>query len=156
MMVFFLRHADAESNATSDFTRKLTAKGLEQAEKVGKFCARNGLVPDIILTSPVIRAKETASIVAKKLGDVNLLEENRLACGMRPDACLDLLKEYKKFEAVMLVGHEPDFSATISDFIGLIGAGQISVRKASLTAIEMTGSSAGSGVLQFFIPSRLM
>ena len=56
MLLYFLRHAEAEDEVTSDFDRKLTPKGLEQADKAGKFCVRFGLIPDVILSSPVSTA----------------------------------------------------------------------------------------------------
>lgn len=156
MMVLFLRHADADPDRSSDFERKLTPKGLEQAEKAGKFCARNGLIPEVILTSPVVRAEETAKIAAKKLGDVEVVREDAIACGMTPDQCLDLLRGYEKFETVMLVGHEPDFSETIAGLIGLPDSGHLQIRKSSLTAIDLPNLRKGSGILEFLIPSRLM
>ena len=64
MTIGFLRHAEAEDVAASDFGRRLTTKGLEQAAKVGKFCMRNGFVPDLIITSPVVRARQTAERIA--------------------------------------------------------------------------------------------
>ncbi len=51
MVLFFLRHAEAERDAETDFARKLTSKGVDQAEKAGKFLLRLGIVPDVILTS---------------------------------------------------------------------------------------------------------
>lgn len=59
MTIGFLRHAEAEDGHGSDFGRKLTPKGLEQAAKAGKFFQRNGLLPDLIVTSPVVRARQT-------------------------------------------------------------------------------------------------
>ncbi|MEO6054887.1 MAG: phosphohistidine phosphatase SixA [Chthoniobacterales bacterium] len=155
MMVLFLRHADAEDARSSDFDRKLTPKGLEQSEKVGKFCARNGLKPDVILASPLVRAQETAHGVSKKLGDVEIITENALACGMTPESCVDLLRGYQKFGMVMLVGHEPDFGECIAHLSGMKNSSQICVRKASLTAIDLA-NNFNAGVLEFFMPSRLM
>ena len=68
MVAYFLRHADAEQRADRDSERKLTPKGLEQAEKAGKFLVRCGLLPDAVLTSPIVRARQTAKIAADKLG----------------------------------------------------------------------------------------
>ena len=66
MVAYFLRHADAELRADSDYQRRLTPKGLEQADKVGKFFVRCGLLPQLILTSPVVRALQTAKILWRK------------------------------------------------------------------------------------------
>ena len=156
MIVYFLRHADAEPDAGRDFDRKLTTKGLGQAEKAGRFLHRHGLIPDLLVTSPVVRARQTAKIVARHLGDADLVEERWLACGMTPETCLRELSSWQKHRAVLLVGHEPDFSATIATLLGMTAPDGLQVRKASLTAIELPEPVAGAGHLQFLVPARLM
>jgi phosphohistidine phosphatase len=155
MTIYFLRHAEAEPEETTDFDRRLTAKGLDQAGKAGKFCARYGLIPDVIVTSPVVRAKQTARAVSEKLGGIKLVEERWLACGMTPDTCRTELKAYARLDSVMLVGHEPDFSDAIARLIGMDDPAQIKIRKASLTALELAGG-ASRGQLSFSVPVRLM
>jgi phosphohistidine phosphatase len=156
MLLYFLRHAEAEDEVTTDFDRRLTPKGLEQADKAGKFCVRFGLVPDIILSSPVVRAEQTAKAVSKRLDDREIVIERWIACGMTPDACLESLSAYAKFDHVMLVGHEPDFSETIAALIGMPDGGHMNIRKASLTAVDLPRLRAGMGRLEFTIPVRLM
>jgi len=156
MLLYFLRHAEAEDEVTSDFDRRLTPKGLEQADKVGRFCVRFGLVPDLILASPVVRAEQTAQAVAKRLDGRELVVERWIACGMTPAACLGGLGAYAKFEHVMIVGHEPDFSETIAALVGLPHPDNVHIRKASLTAVDMPRLRAGAGRLEFTLPVRLM
>lgn len=156
MLLYFLRHAEADPDRSDDFERKLTPKGLEQSEKAGKFCARYGLLPEVILTSPVVRAKQTAKVVAKKLGDIELIEAPFLACGMTPEAFLAEAGALTRFESAMFVGHEPDFSHAIARCLGLASSASIRVRKASLTAIDLPRVQPGAGELQFFVPARLM
>lgn len=156
MIVYFLRHAEAEPAAQSDFKRALTPKGLEQADKVGKFLVRNGLLPEAIVTSPVVRARQTAMVVAKKLGSAGLVEGSWLACGMTPEMCFEKLQTYAKMASVMLVGHEPDFGDTIASLVGMADSRFVNIRKASLTAIDVQGFHPGGGQLQFLVPVRLM
>ena len=155
MTIYFLRHADAESMASSDFERNLTPKGLEQAAKVGRFCKAHGLAPDKILTSPLNRARQTAEIVAKALGAESVVQD-WLACGMRLETLLMELSAQGKVESLLVVGHEPDFSSVISELIGASEGYGVLVTKASLTAVELPWMEAGSGQLQFSIPVRLM
>ncbi|MEI7590833.1 MAG: phosphohistidine phosphatase SixA [Deltaproteobacteria bacterium] len=155
MILYFLRHAEAESYAASDFERQLTAKGIEQATKVGKFCLRQGLEPDVILTSPVIRAKRTAEIVGKAM-DLEPTIEDWLANGVAHRTLLRRLASHKGCKALMLVGHEPDFSACISALLGLPNSSAVRVQKASLTAVDALGLEEGDGQLVFSIPVRLM
>jgi phosphohistidine phosphatase len=156
MVVYFLRHAEAEPDFARDFDRRLTAKGLEQAEKVGKFFVRYGLIPEVIISSPVVRAWQTAKIVAQKLGDAKIVDGPWLACGMNPGTCLQELAAYVEKSSVLLVGHEPDFGETIARLIGLHDATGIKVRKASLTAVDLPRLAPGNGELQFSVPARLM
>jgi phosphohistidine phosphatase len=156
MIAYFLRHADAETRADRDRERKLTPKGLEQAEKAGKFLVRCGLLPDIILTSPFTRARQTAKIAAEKLGDPELKEVEWLSSGMKAETCLTELKALQATPSILLVGHEPDFSEAIAATVGLAGAEAIKVRKASVTAVELQDFQPGSGQLHFLVPARLM
>lgn len=155
MIIYFLRHAEAEDDAGSDFVRKLTAKGLEQAAKVGKFLRSAGIAPELIVTSPVVRARQTADIVANAL-EVDLSEEQWLACGMSAATCRRELAVHEGKASILLVGHEPDFSEVIADFIGLPDSGALHIRKASLTAVEWVQSGRGAAQLQFLVPARLM
>lgn len=156
MLLCFLRHAEAEPVAGSDFGRKLTPKGVEQAEKVAKFCVRNGLLPELVLHSPLVRAVQTADTFSKKAGTPTLIECPWLACGMSPQLCSDHLRDYLRHEVVFVVGHEPDFSGMICWLLGTSRAGAVHVRKASLTAIDTPSAGPGSGRLEFSLPSRLM
>ncbi len=156
MVVYFLRHADAEPDVAPDFNRRLTPKGLEQAEKVGKFLARFGLLPDVIISSPVVRAWQTARIVAQKLGEAEVNEGRWLACGMDPESCLEQLRPYIKNASILLVGHEPDFGEAIASLIGLPDPSGLKIRKASLTAVDLPQIAVGRGELQFSVPVRLM
>lgn len=156
MVVYFLRHAEAESGTGNDAARKLTSKGLEQAEKVGRFLLTYGLLPEGIITSPVVRAEQTAKIVAKKLGAAGLIKGPWLSCGMSFETCLEELRPFAKLSSVMLVGHEPDFSQVIATFLGDLSPHALHIRKASLTAIDLRDLEPGGGRLQFLVPSRLM
>ncbi|MBE2180410.1 MAG: phosphohistidine phosphatase SixA [Chthoniobacterales bacterium] len=157
MQLHLLRHAEAESFAPSDAARTLTAKGTEQARRVGRYCGKHGLVPQVILTSPVTRALQTAKLVAGQLDGVELTEVPWAACGMDPLEALAEIKAYAEFDSVMLVGHQPDLGLLAASLLGLPRAAALRVRKALLVGIELEGNcSAGAGVLQFFLPVQLM
>jgi len=157
MHIYLLRHADAESYASTDAQRKLTPKGLQQATQVGRFCKRHELVPALILASPFERAKETANLVASELGDSQTILEIApfLACGMEPETALGQLGGYPSFRSVMLVGHEPDLSHLAAFLLGSTSH-CLHVRKASLTLIEAGALRQGAGILHFSIPVELM
>ena len=155
MLLYLLRHADANTPAASDEARALSDKGKAQAEKVGRFCEAHEMHLSVILTSPVRRAQETAEIVAEKMR-AELIVVPWLACGMNPPAALEELRAYRSQGSVMLVGHEPDFSQLAAHLLGLPTNTAINVRKASLTLIEIGFFRAGAGCLQFTLPCKLM
>jgi phosphohistidine phosphatase len=155
MQLYLLRHADADTPATIDDQRALSEKGIAQTLKVAAFCEAHALRPEVILASPVRRAQETAQIVATHL-HIEQITADFLACGMRPDAALRELKTYERFAAVMLVGHEPDFSQLAAHLLGLPAHVNIHIRKASLTLLESDGWKPGNARLEFSIPCRLL
>lgn len=154
MLLYFLRHADAEDAGASDFERELTSKGREQSEKMGRFCAGLKSRPELILVSPVLRAEQTAACVAAQLDGVESIVCPWLACGMEPATCVSELAAYKQFTSVLLVGHEPDIGLAIAYFMG-ISALNLRIRKASLTALESGTLQPGSAQLQFMLPVQL-
>jgi len=155
MLLYLLRHAEAEPYQANDFTRHLTEKGKAQAGEVAEFLASRGIRPDLILTSPVLRAKETASIVSQKL-TADFSEVPWLVCGMHPETALEELASYHRLDSVMIVGHEPDFSLLIALLLGLESSLSLNVSKASLAAIDLPGILPRTGVLRFFLPVTLI
>ena len=154
MNIYFLRHADAEDYAPTDFDRKLTLKGLDQANRVGKFCVSRSITPTAILSSPLVRARETAEIVGGHLGIKPILQD-WIACGMRPSTLFEKLIARGKSESLMIVGHEPDLGLAIANFLGLEDSTSLNIRKATLTAIDAFALGPGAGVLDFCLPERL-
>ena len=157
MLLYLLRHAEAEVLAKSDSARQLTPKGEEQAAKVGKFCRKHGIEPSVILTSPVVRARQTADRVAGSLTGAELIEVAWASCGMDAFKAMEELAAYRRFPAVMLVGHQPDLGYLATVLLGMENVQNLRVRKALLAAIDAAaGLKAGAGTLQFFLPVRLM
>jgi len=155
MTVYFLRHAEAEDAADSDFNRNLTPKGRDQAARVGKFLRREKLIPDLILTSPVLRALQTARTVADAVG-ADLVMNSWLECGMVPETLLRELASHMDKSSIVLVGHEPDFSAAISMLLGAAGPEAVNIRKATIAAVVLREAKPGAAQLQFLLPARLM
>src|SRR5512142_866603 len=93
MKLYFLRHGPAGDRTTwkgDDAKRPLTADGKKQMLREAQHIAKLKLAPDLILTSPLMRATQTAEIVAKELGLEKILErEDRLG----PDFDLNALRE---------------------------------------------------------------
>ena len=152
MNLLLIRHATARALELpdGDFVRHLGEKGREQGRRVGRFLKKHELIPDIVLTSPVIRAKETAKFLAEE-GCPKPIIKPWLECGMRPEQALEELKAYQEFSRVAIVGHEPDFSALVENIIGATSY-SIKVKKTSLISIELGRNPQ----LHFSIPCKFL
>jgi phosphohistidine phosphatase len=102
--LYLVRHAEAESG-DPDELRTLSARGREQAREVGERLAADGVRPDAVLSSPLLRARETADAIAKATGATAQPDE-RLAPGATAE---DLRSSVAgRGETVVVVGHQPD------------------------------------------------
>lgn len=155
MLLYLLRHADADTVADQDDARCLSEKGLSQARKVARFCEAHDFQPALILSSPVRRAHETALIVSAHLR-TELTVEHWLACGMDPVHAAHELRGHRAQKSVMLVGHEPDFNRLAGHLLGIAGEDRIAIRKATLALLELETLRPGGAQLKFSIPCRLM
>lgn len=150
--LYLLRHAHAGDALTwdgPDAIRPLTDKGRQQADRLGRFLAERGLRPDAIVTSPRVRAAQTAQIVADIL-EVPVTVDERLA-DLLDIATVDaLLTDHGDPRSPVLVGHDPDFSDLVA---GLCGAAGVPMRKGSLARIEIARPlRPGAGLLRWLIP----
>ena len=113
MRVYLVRHAQAE-HGEPDALRRLTPHGRKQAKELAKRFARRGVRPEAILSSPLVRARETAEALAAELG-VTVETDDRLAPGADVDQLRAVVEG--RGETVVVVGHQPDcgeISAEIS------------------------------------------
>jgi phosphohistidine phosphatase len=155
MNVFILRHAEAAQQGASDADRPLTDKGVKQAKTVGRFCAEHDIKPYLIISSPLLRARDTAQIVAGSLkGKVEIKIDDSLRPGMDTERGLALL-EKQSVNAVMLVGHEPDLSAFCAALLGAKNEA-IHLRKAGLVEIDLTEFKPAGGTLEFLLPVKFL
>ncbi len=108
--LFVLRHAKSswENTDMSDFARPLNERGLKAAPLMGKFIYKNQLQPELILSSPAERAKQTALLVKKNAQIGGEIRYDERIYEATPKRLLEVLAEQSdKIESVMLVGHNP-------------------------------------------------
>ena len=155
--LYFLRHGQAGSRHKwqgDDSVRPLTARGKQRMKREAAAIRTMDLRLDLILTSPLARARKTAEIVAKALGlGARLVTDPRLAPGFGPGQLRALLAKHRNVAALMLVGHEPDFSRTISH---LIGGGRLDVKKGALALVELADRTSLRGRLVWLIPPKAL
>ena len=148
MRLYFLRHgaADWPDWDKPDDERPLTEEGRRELHQVGEFLARLKTKPDIILTSPLPRAAQTAEIAAEYLR-AGVREEKALSPGFGAEDLKRLRGKYPQ-QALMLVGHEPDFSSVIEALTG----GNVKLSKAGVALVDL---SLGTGKLLWLFPPKL-
>jgi phosphohistidine phosphatase len=156
MQLILLRHGKAEDrNAITpdDFSRALMEKGHEQARNAARLLSASAMLPDIVLCSPLIRARETAESFTQAANMPGPVIQTWLACGMNPETALSELRGFSDFKNVMIVGHEPDFSQLVQYLLGST-ADSVEIRKGSLTCVEVFPPSKNA-TLNFLIPFKL-
>jgi phosphohistidine phosphatase len=124
MKLIIVRHAAAveSSPETCDEERYLTPEGRVIFRKTSRTMLKNGVEPAAILTSPLLRAVQTADILAESLSFCGpLVVRNELRPGFGIKKLEWLLGEYQSVDELVLVGHEPDLSAIIATLISLPG-----------------------------------
>lgn len=152
MRLYFLRHGIAEDNPDGhlrDFDRKLTPKGMTQLQDAARVMKRLGLRPHIY-TSPLVRARQTAEIVAEALG-VDIDVQEAVAPQFDAAAAAMLIADLPEDTEVMFVGHEPSFSRTVE---ALTGA-RIEMKKGGLARVDVTARDPLQGVLIWLIAPRV-
>jgi phosphohistidine phosphatase len=152
----FLRHAhagDPEAWTGDDAARPLSDKGEKQADRLGRFLAGVGFKPDAVISSPKLRAAQTAQIVADHIG-VPFSTDDRLASAFDVATLETLLHDAGDPSRSVVVGHDPDFSELVAE---LCGAPQIPMRKGALARIDIDRPlRAGGGTLRWLVPPDLL
>jgi phosphohistidine phosphatase len=154
MELVLLRHGKAENfNLNGDFQRVLLDRGREQARRASRILKGAGLLPEIVLTSPLIRARQTADefcTTAKIPGPVT---QGWLASGMAPETAIAELAAFRDFKRVAIVGHEPDFSILVEWILGVTGGG-VEFKKGAIACLRITPPTR-FGNLLYLIPQKL-
>jgi phosphohistidine phosphatase len=147
MILYFLRHASAGepvSNPRKDEKRALDEIGVEQCGYVGRALAALDVQVDAILSSPLKRAAQTASLVGNEMGYEGKLQ---LEDALRPSASFAdfrrLLDRYAKYDALMVVGHNPNLSEFLGRSISETGCeAAVELKKGAVARLDMGRSSA--------------
>ena len=147
--LIFLRHALADwpDWTGSDDDRPITEEGKKETHEVAAFLNKQGVAPQKIITSPLPRASQTAEIVARYI-KAPLLTSDCLAKGFDARQLWKLLKQ-EKIESAILVGHEPDFSATIKEVTG----GDVKLKKSAVARVRLDPEKMSGRLLWLFPPA---
>lgn len=150
MRLYLLRHGIAEDLATSDFDRELSKRGRRRVAASAKVMQRLGLAPRRIFTSPRLRARQTADIVAEALGRRATLAE-AVDFGFGIGDIRRLTRNMSADDEVMFVGHNPDMSLLASEITGV----DTSLKKGGLARIDVIGTAVEDGELLWLIAPKV-
>lgn len=157
LKLYFLRHGQAGNRHEwhgDDSKRPLTVEGKKRMQREAAAIWRLELPLDVIVSSPLVRAVQTAEIVAKARGSAaRLVTDGRLAPGFGPKHLAAIVAEHRNIRGLMLVGHEPDFSQTISQ---VTGGGRLAMKKGGLACIEVGDPASLKGTLVWLIPPKVL
>jgi phosphohistidine phosphatase len=155
MELYLLRHgiaADVGPEGSGDAGRPLTEEGIAKIKEVSRGLRSLGVRLDTLLSSPLVRARQTAEIVGRALGlDVELADA--LAPGCDIARLRELIGEHRGAERVMIVGHEPDFSGLAGD---LTGGSRVEFKKGGLARVDLDAVDEGAGMLAWLLPPRAL
>lgn len=161
MILYILRHAWAEEFGgrwTDDFQRPLTPDGRERFAEVAKALAERGFAPQRVATSPLVRCRQTADLVAKHVsGRPKVVERNELAPGCDLEGILHWTRmEAAGLEELAWVGHAPDVGRMASVLIG-DGNGSLRFAKGAVAAIRFPGMPAvREGELCWLVTAKIL
>jgi phosphohistidine phosphatase len=152
MKLYFLRHgvADWPDWNGPDNERPLTKGGQKEVRRVAEALAEHGVQTDVILSSPLPRAQQTAEIAGAALGSAVSVEA-ALAPGFNVEALRTLLRAHDG-RNVMFVGHEPDFSRMVEALTG----GSVVMAKAAVARVDLANAAEERGVLRWLVTPKIL
>jgi phosphohistidine phosphatase len=135
--LWFLRHGEAEPHdARPDFDRRLTERGERQSRAAGHALAALELSFQLVLTSPRVRALDTARLACEALG-CEPIADDRLGDGFDLGDALELAYAAGEAKRVLFVGHNPDLVQIVGDLTG----GTIDLKKGAVAGVRRHGRS---------------
>jgi phosphohistidine phosphatase len=160
MDLYLIRHADAvrlgEGGGSEDAERPLSPDGVEQARQLGRALRARGVSIGLVLTSPLVRARQTAEEMLSAWGEAKpeLRTCEELEPGVKSKRLARFLRDHSD-EAVALVGHQPDLSQHAAWLIGSKKA-QLDFAKGGIAHILCERTGRGGGVLNWLLTPEWM
>jgi phosphohistidine phosphatase len=153
--LFVLRHAKSswENPDWSDFERPLNARGLDAARFIGGLIYERGLAPQIIVSSPAKRAKQTAVLV-KEIAEISrAVAFDERIYEASPLTLFNLIRELdEKWESVLLIGHNPGFENLVRVLTGeIVSMPTAALAKITLDIEKWSALESGVNQLEFLI-----
>jgi len=152
MMVLLVRHGRAESGAGKpDGERELTPEGVAELTASCGGLSRSGVAVDAVLTSPLLRARQTAAVLARALGGgVEPVVADELAPGALADQVVATLARVGRRPCVAIVAHAPDLTSVTAALVAPGSPHTVAFAPGSVACVEFEGAPAlGAGRLRW-------
>lgn len=158
-MLYLVRHGIAEERGDEwpdDAKRPLTSKGLARLRGIARGLRELGVDVDVVLSSPLVRAKQTAEVLVDGLRPVpSLTVISALSPGISPAQLTEALHSYRKAKGIALVGHEPGIGELGAWLIG--AKTPLSFKKGGVCQIECSvPATHGAGQLVWFATPKML
>ena len=138
--LWFLRHGEAEPHdARPDPDRRLTPRGAEQSRAAGRALAALEISFQLVLSSPRVRALDTARLACEALDSDEVVIDASLSEGFDVDDATALAASAGEDKRVLFVGHNPDFAQVVHDLTG----GAVDMKKGGIAGVRMRGRRRG-------------
>lgn len=156
MELLIIRHAKAAEHGEhrNDAERPLVEKGERQAAMLGEFLAHPDWRPEVVLTSPLLRARQTAEGLCRAAGLPGPVVQGWLSSGLFPEQAMRELVAFADFGRVAVVGHQPDLSAWVEWLLSL-ESGSIEMKKGALVALRVTPPIRRAELMFMLTPKTL-
>lgn len=155
MKLYLLRHATAHDIAASDAARELTKAGRDEARIAGAALKKLGATLDRVLTSPLVRARQTAELAAAAAGFAGQIEVvAELENGHTTAEWLRAIRTGGADPRVLVVGHMPDLAGHLAVLLGARDAEHFALGKGSLACVELEAWRAGAGQLRWLMRQK--
>jgi phosphohistidine phosphatase len=158
MILYVVRHGVAEDTASGgeDGARRLTARGRTKMDAAARGMRALGMRPEILLTSPLARAAETATILSEALsGRPEPRELAALAQGVAPAESVRALRPFAGHDSVAIVGHEPGLSGIVALLLtGSADGLALKLKKGGIVILDLETVAPRAGTLQAVLTPR--
>ena len=155
--VLIVRHALAMPQGTPgvpDADRPLAVVGERRFRAAARTIARLQRMPDALLSSPLLRARQTAALLAAAWGDIAPTTERALAEG-GVGAIVELLERRARDSTVVLVGHEPAVSGLVIELLGVMSSEALTFGVGTAALLDVASPFRRSARLVWFLPADL-
>jgi phosphohistidine phosphatase len=157
MNLYVLRHASAgtrRANPAIDVKRPLDKEGKQQCILVGSYLSALKVQFDLIVSSPLKRALQTASLVGTEVGyDTKIMVSDALSPGASVAAFQQMVSGLSAYENVLVVGHNPNLPQFVGMLIASPSRASVRMRKGAIARIDYTRRP---GILHWLVDPRIL